>query len=140
MSPDAGYADMLGFDFDGAQGTVIRHSVISYDPEDPPRTPPIKYRIHSDDWCAMAVTCDEVVPELVTYLGIGSHLKNLPPGSSPKKSEYWFEGALIVLAEHLGEPGVLEKNILRLTKHRRDQCIDDNRREGIFDSRIQGGA
>lgn len=56
-------------------------------------------------------------PEFVAHLGVGSHLKMLPPGSSPEGSVYWFEGALVMLTEELQRDGAIERNMLVLVDH-----------------------
>ena len=62
----------------------------------------------------------EAEMELATCLGAGYHMTGLPMGSAPKETKYWFEGALVCLAQNLDSPGVLTKAIADVIEYGRD--------------------
>lgn len=89
-SSDAGYVDLLGFDFRSKSDDKLispKYCQELYDPKDPPRSHTIRYKTNIDNCCASTVTCDEPEPEFVAHLGTGSHLENHPPSSSPEGAE-----------------------------------------------------
>lgn len=61
-------------------------------------------------------------PEFVAHFGIGCHLQKNQPGSSAKKSIYWFEGALVVLAVQLTRTGAVAENVTRVLQYHQKNC------------------
>lgn len=49
-------------------------------------------------------------------------MQNLPMGSAPNDSRYWFEGALVRLVPRLNRPGVLEKAVADTIQYGRIHC------------------
>lgn len=60
--------------------------------------------------------------ELISCVGSGFHLKDLPIGSAPSTPKYWFEGALICLVPRLDQAGIMEKAVANAVRYGRDDC------------------
>ncbi len=60
--------------------------------------------------------------EFVSHMGYGAHRDGYLPGSAPKSTMYWFEGALIYLVAHLSRPQAVPKAIARPAKHCQTHC------------------
>ncbi|CAD6576770.1 MAG: hypothetical protein ASARMPRED_007875 [Alectoria sarmentosa] len=60
--------------------------------------------------------------ELATCLGVGYHMDGLPMGSAPGETKYWLEGALVCLARHLDNPGILTKAIADVIEYGRNSA------------------
>ncbi|KAK3176636.1 hypothetical protein OEA41_007959 [Lepraria neglecta] len=59
--------------------------------------------------------------DFVAHLGIGSHLEDNPPGSSPPEVIYLFSGALIYLTTQLTRPRVVAEKIAKIIQSRQAQ-------------------
>lgn len=55
--------------------------------------------------------------EFVAHFGVGCHLQNNPPGTSPTETVYWFEGVLILLAVQLTRTGAVAQNVIRILQY-----------------------
>ena len=60
--------------------------------------------------------------ELASCLGVGYHMADLPIGSAPEETKYWFDGALICLVPRLDCAGVLEEAIADAMEYGRAKC------------------
>ena len=60
--------------------------------------------------------------ELASSLGVGYHKPELPMGSAPEETKYWFEGALVSLVPRLNRPGIMEKAIGDVIQYGRKDC------------------
>ncbi|KAI4156777.1 MAG: hypothetical protein L6R39_001032 [Caloplaca ligustica] len=60
--------------------------------------------------------------ELISSVGSGFHLQDLPVGSAPATSKYWFEGALVCLVPRLAQAGIMEKALADAVRYGRDEC------------------
>ncbi|KAL8701011.1 MAG: hypothetical protein Q9201_005136 [Fulgogasparrea decipioides] len=68
---------------------------------------------------------DERHTEFFTHLGVGAHIRGVDPGSSPASDIYWFDGALICLAERLGDwPEVVDRARISVMEFYRSNGLD----------------
>ncbi len=70
----------------------------------------------------MNKTNDDVEPEFVAHMGVGSHLNENPAGSAPKSSIYWFEGILVHLVARLDNPDIVPESVARVVQRARESC------------------
>ena len=67
-------------------------------------------------------TNDDVEPEFLAHMGVGSHFNHNPAGSAPKSSMYWFEGILVHLVARLDNPDIVPESVARVVQCARESC------------------
>lgn len=140
-SPEAGYFDLLKVDYTGPD----EHGLYPYSPsnvgsEEEGNAEDLDLAKGEDDpLCDTKIEATSsagssmkpAAPEFVAHLGVGTHLKEQPSGSSPEGSIYWFEGALVMLAEQLSRSGALEESIVQISRYHKER-FEGNSLNGVI--------